>query len=107
MDFAVVKIAGKQHLVKVGDSVVVEALLGEAKKWLSFSEVLLLQTDSQLAIGTPLVDGAVVKAEIVSSGKGEKISVQKFKAKSRYRRKMGFRPLVTTLKISALSFRPR
>jgi large subunit ribosomal protein L21 len=107
MDFAVVKIAGKQYLVKVGDSVTVEALLGQEKKSLSFSEVLLLQTDGQLKIGTPLVSGAVIKAEIVNTGKGEKITVRKFKAKSRYRRTMGFRPLITTLKISAISFRPR
>ncbi len=102
MEFAVVKIAGKQHLVKVGDSVTVEAPLGEAQKSLSFSEVLLLQTDSQLKVGTPLVEGIVVKAEVTSSGKGEKIRVSKFKSKVRYRKTIGFRPQITTLKITAI-----
>lgn len=100
MDFAVVKIAGKQHLVKVGDSVTVEAPIGQDKKTLTFSEVLLLQTDDRLSIGTPQVSGAVVKADVTASGKGEKIDILKFKAKARYRRAMGFRPMITTLKIT-------
>lgn len=102
MDFAVVKIAGKQHLVKVGDSLTVEAPIGVDKKTLSFSEVLLLQSGDQLKVGTPLVGGAVVKTDVTASGKGEKIHILKFKAKARYRRAMGFRPRITTLKITAI-----
>lgn len=100
MDFAVVKIAGKQHLVKVGDTISVEAPLGEVGKSLTFPEVLLLSSGDKISVGTPLVGGAVVKAEVVSSGKGEKIQVAKFKAKARYRRVMGFRPLLTVLRIT-------
>lgn len=102
MDFAVVKIAGKQHLVRVGDSVTVEAPIGVDKKTLSFSEVLLASLGDKLSVGTPLVSGIVVKADVVASGKGKKINILKFKAKARYRRAMGFRPRITTLKITAI-----
>lgn len=103
MDFAVVKIAGKQFLVKVGDTVTVEAPIGVDKKTLSFSEVLLLSARDKITIGTPLVDGAVVKADVIASGKGKKIHILKFKSKIRYRRAMGFRPQITTLKVTAIS----
>lgn len=102
MDFAVIKISGKQHLVKVGDLVTVDANLGEVGKKLTVSEVLLISTGSEVKIGTPMVIGAEVQTEIISSGKGKKIDVFKFKAKSRYRRAMGFRPLETKLKILSL-----
>jgi len=101
-NFAVVKISGKQFLVKVGDTVTVEAPIGVDKKTLSFSEVLLLSLGDKLTIGTPLVDGAVVKTDVIVSGKGEKIHILKFKSKVRYRKAMGFRPLITTLKVTGI-----
>lgn len=103
MDFAVVKIAGKQHLVKVGDIISVEAPLGEVGKPLTFPEVMLLSLNDKISIGTPLVDKTVVKTEVVSAGKGEKIHVAKFKSKIRYRRVTGFRPMLTKLKIISFS----
>lgn len=99
MDFAVVKIAGKQHLVSVGDQIEVNADLGKIGDKVSLDEVLLLSQNDKVAIGTPLVGKTKVAAEVVFSGKGEKIRVAKFKAKARYRKVMGFRPLLTTLKI--------
>lgn len=102
MEIAVVKIAGKQHLVKVGDTITVESPLGQDQKTMTFSDVLLLQLGDQLKIGTPLVGGAVVKTEVVATGKGEKIHILKFKAKSRYRKAMGFRPLITKLLVKSI-----
>lgn len=100
MDFAVAKITGKQYLVTPGQEIVVSGALGKKDESLVFSEVLLLSRDGKLSVGTPLVEGAKVTARVVGSGKGEKIRVAKFKAKSRYRRVMGFRPLLTTLLIA-------
>ena len=102
MDFAVVKVAGKQHLVAVGDVISVEADLGKMGQTLTFPEVLLLTIGDKISVGTPLVDKATVKAEVVFSGKGEKIRVSKFKAKARYRKTIGFRPNLTKLKITEI-----
>lgn len=105
MDFAVVRLFGKQHLVIEGDLLAVNAKI-DAKDFL-INEVLLLNVGEDLKIGTPLVEKATVKAEVVKTGKGKKIDVIKFKAKSRYRRKMGFRPLETTLKILSIGETPK
>ena len=102
MDFAVVKIAGKQHLVSVGDTISIQADLGEVGKKLNFPEVLLLSLGDQISIGTPLVDKAEVATEVVFSGRGEKIRVSKFKAKARYRKTIGFRSNLTKLKIISI-----
>jgi large subunit ribosomal protein L21 len=95
MDFAVIRVAGKQHVVSPGMEI---EITGDPAK----IEVLLLSTGDKMIIGTPLVDQASIKTEVLSKGKGEKIHVVKFKAKSRYRRKMGFRPLLTKLKILSI-----
>lgn len=105
MDFAVVRLFGKQHLVKEGDLIVVNAKIDT--KDLTIDEVLLLNVGEDLKIGTPLVEKAVVKVEVMKTGKGKKIDIIKFKAKSRYRRKMGFRPLETTLKILNIGETPK
>ena len=103
MDFAVVKISGKQHLVKQGDVVSVQANLGKPDAVLEFGEVFLQSLNGGLTVGTPLVPHAKVSARIVSSGKGKKIDIIKFKAKSRYRRAMGFRPQLTRIEILPLT----
>lgn len=99
MNFAVVKFGGKQHLVTEGQKLEVEGLLAEKPGDLELSEVLLLNVGDNLQIGTPLVEGVKIPAKVVEIGKGEKIDVYKFKAKSRYRKHTGFRPFVTTLEI--------
>lgn len=104
MNFAVIKLFGKEHLVREGDLVTVNAKI--EGQLLDIPEVLLLNVDDDLKIGTPFVSGAVISAEIVKTGKGEKLHISKFKAKSRYRRTMGFRPLETQIKIVSLSKQP-
>ena len=66
MDFAVVKINGKQHLVSAGDQILVNANPGKTGDKLEFGEVLLLSTDKGIEIGTPLVEKAKVVTEIWS-----------------------------------------
>lgn len=97
MDFAVVKIAGKQFLVKPSQKLSIEGLIVGGEKEIVFSEILLSNVGGELKIGTPLISGVSLKAKVLNTGKGDKIRVSKFKAKSRYRRTIGFRPVVTML----------
>lgn len=99
MDLAVVKIAGKQHIVSVGDRLQVAGFLGQPPEEVVFKEVLLTVAGDQVKVGTPLVEKVKVMAKIQAVGKGDKVRVAKFKAKSRYRRVMGFRPRLTSLEI--------
>ncbi|MCL4389904.1 MAG: 50S ribosomal protein L21 [Patescibacteria group bacterium] len=102
MDFAVIKIAGKQQLVKVGDVIAVNANPGEVGKSVAIKDVLLMAGDKDIKVGTPLVDGAKVTGEVTFVGKGDKLYIRKFKAKSRYRRTTGFRPQLSKLKIVSI-----
>ncbi len=95
MDFAVIRLAGKQYLVSPGSEITV---VGSTDK----IEVLLLSLGDKITVGAPLVEKAKIKTEVIFAGKGKKLHIFKFKAKSRYRRKMGFRPNVTKLKILSI-----
>lgn len=103
MNFAVIKFGGKQHLVSEGQKLTIEGKLADKPGALDLSEVLLLNVGDKLEIGTPLVAGAKIPAKVLEVKKGDKIDVYKFKAKSRYRRHVGFRPFVTTVEIGNFS----
>ena len=69
--------------------------------WLE--SVKLISLDGETSVGTPNVEGAKVQAEVVNKGKGKKIVVFKYKAKTRYRRKNGHRQNFTDLRITDIS----
>lgn len=99
MKFAVVKTGGKQFLVKENDLIVVDKLNKKEKEKVELETLLIFEDEGkELKIGDPYLKEKV-QAEVISSQKGEKIRVAKFKAKVRYRRVKGFRPYLTTLKI--------
>jgi large subunit ribosomal protein L21 len=97
--YAVIRTGGKQYRVQAGDTVEVEKLAGDAGDEVQFEEVLLLADDDAVAVGRPLVEGAVVKGQILAQGRGEKLIVYKFKRRKDYRRKTGHRQALTTVKI--------
>lgn len=103
MKYAILKIAGKQYKVSEGEIFEVDKLEGEKGEKLTFEEVLLLNDGKDVKVGQPYIQGAKVTAEILEQLKGEKIRVAKFKAKSRYRRVIGFRPQLTKIKIIKIS----
>ena len=99
--FAVVRCGGKQYRVAVDDVLSVEKLDGEAGATLKLEEILLLGGDSPKA-GAPLVSGAVVHAEILEHGRGEKVVAFKKKRRKNTHRKRGHRQPYTKLKITAI-----
>lgn len=103
MDFAVIKIAGKQHLITPNLKLDVEGRLSDGEEELVFSDVLLFHHQDKIELGNPTVPNLAFKAKVLSTLKGEKIRVSKFKAKSRFRRVTGFRPFVTSLQFEDFS----
>ena len=101
--YAVIETGGKQYRVSVGDSISVEKLAVEAGADVTFDRVLLLGGDGSTRVGTPVVAGATVSARIEEQYRGEKIVVFKYKAKKRYRKKMGHRQSLTRLAITAIN----
>ena len=101
---AVIKTGGKQYIVSPGDKIKIEKLDIEEAKPVEFSEVLLLEKDNELKIGTPLIEGAKVIGKILEQGKAEKVVVFKYKPKTRYRKKKGHRQPFTQVEITDISF---
>lgn len=99
--FAIVKSGGKQYRVEEGDVVRLESLEAEVGDSLDLPVLLLGGDESR--IGTPWVDGASVKAEVISHGRGEKIYVRKFKAKANYRRRTGHRQDYTEVRVTGIA----
>ncbi len=102
MDFAVVKINGKQYLVTPGAKVQITGTM-KLDSRLEVSDVLLLNLSDNLQVGAPLIPNLTLRARVLANSQGEKIRVAKFKAKSRYRRVMGFRPQLTTIQFEDFS----
>ena len=99
--FAIVKTGGKQYSVKENDVITVEKLdypVGAQVKL----DVLLLSDNGQVTAGNPTVAGAECVAEVVASGKGDKIVVFKYKPKKNERKKQGHRQPFTQLKILSI-----
>ena len=98
--FAVLKTGGKQYKVAAGDVLKLEKLQGEAGDKIQFNEILMLGGDS-ITVGTPVVEGAGVQAEILEQGKGPKlIHYVKRRRKHSSQRKKGHRQQITVVRIT-------
>jgi large subunit ribosomal protein L21 len=98
--YAVIKIKGTQYKVSEGD----EILVGKLGSKRPEAEVLLTVDDGKVSVGKPFVKGTKVKLKMLKDEeKGKKVTVLKYKAKSRYRKKRGFRPVYTRLLVEQIS----
>lgn len=102
MEYAVIKTGGKQYRVSAGDILEVDKLPVKKDEIVAFDEVLLWVSGDKIKVGTPKLLNIKVKAKVLEQKKGEKIRVAKFKSKVRYRRVMGFRPLLTRIQIEKI-----
>ena len=100
MDYAIIKTGGKQYRVSSGDVIDVEKLPAEEGASVELTEVLLLSKDGSVTVGSPDIPGAKVLGEVEKQGRGKKIVVFKFKAKTRQRTKTGHRQSLTRLRIT-------
>jgi large subunit ribosomal protein L21 len=100
---AVIQTGGKQYRVHEGSVLNVPTLDAEPGSRVELSNVLLVSNDGSVTVGTPIIDGAVVVAEVVEHGRGKKVINFKYKAKVRYRRKRGHRQGFTTLSIREIT----
>jgi large subunit ribosomal protein L21 len=95
MKYAVISIQGKQYKVAPGQELLVEKLKDKEAN----AEVLLVVNDGEVLIGKPTLDTKIA-LKVLGDEKGEKIHVRKYKAKSRYRKHIGFRASLTRLQVS-------
>ncbi len=100
-NFAVVKFSGKQFLVKKGDKIQVANLDYGVGKEVKFDQVLIVANDT-VKIGKPQVINFKVIGKVLRKFAGEKITVTKFKSKSRYLKRIGFRPKLAEIEITRI-----
>lgn len=101
--FAIIKTGGKQYRVQQGDILSVERLAAGPNKKILFDQVLLITDDKKTLIGTPLLEKAAVRAEIIEDFKDDKVIVFKKKRRKQYRRTRGHRQPLTRVKILAIA----
>lgn len=100
---AVVLLGGKQYIVAENDELKVEKIDQKENTTFDIKDVLaVIDGDKDIELGTPRTK-TTVKAEILEHGRGEKITVIKYKPKVRYRRKIGHRQSYTKIKIKSIS----
>jgi len=92
MAFAIIETGGKQYKVTEGDVLAVEKLTNQMEgDTVVFDRVLLLDDGTTTKVGTPYLKGAIVEVTLKEQGRNKKLWIQKFKSKSRYKRRMGHR----------------
>ncbi|RIK93701.1 MAG: 50S ribosomal protein L21 [Proteobacteria bacterium] len=100
--FAVVKTGGKQYRVALDDVITVEKLNGEAGAEVTLGDVLMVGDDQGVKVGSPLVAGVSVAAEIVEQTRGDKVLIFKKRRRHHYRKHGGHRQDLTVLRITGI-----
>ncbi len=98
MKYAVIKISGKQFKVHEGQEIIIDRVEKEKLE----PEVLLLSSENKTLIGKPNVKNAKIKIKVLKEEKGKKVNVLRYKAKSRYIKRKGFRPVFTRILIEKI-----
>jgi len=101
--FAIFKTGGKQYKIQTGDVLSVEKIPAEPGQRVLFNEVLLIADDNETLIGTPYLEKAAVRAEVLENFKDEKVIVFKKKRRKQYRRTRGHRQQLTKLRVDLIA----
>jgi len=100
--YAVFKTGGKQYRASTGDVIKVEKIEAEKGTTIELDQVLMVGEGEDVKVGTPFLEGGKVTATVLDQGRGDKITVIKFKRRKNYRRKMGHRQYFTQLEITGI-----
>ncbi len=102
--YAVIRTGGKQYRVAEGQILRIEKIEGaEEGSTVELSDVLLVSADGKVTVGTPVVEGAKVTAEVRKQGRTRKIDVIKFRRRKHYRKHAGHRQHFTEIKITGIN----
>jgi large subunit ribosomal protein L21 len=99
--YAVISTGGKQYKVAKGEIIKLEKLSADLGEVVEFP-VLLLANETGIKVGSPFVVESKVKASIVEHGRGEKVTIIKFRRRKHHRKQMGHRQYYTAVKITEI-----
>ena len=101
--YAVIKTGGKQYRVSAGETLKIETVAGDVGSAVVLDKVLMVGEGDKVTVGKPLVNGATVKATIVSHGRGEKVKIFKMRRRKHYQKHQGHRQNYTEIRIDGIS----
>ena len=103
MSFAIIQTGGKQYKVKASEILKIEQLENlKPESKIEFNEILAYGDDKNIEVGSPLVKGAKVEAELLKNGKNKTILIFKKRRRKNSRRKNGHRQLFSLIKIKKI-----
>ena len=101
--YAVIESGGKQHRVVEGETLKLEKIETATGETVEFDRVLMIGGGDDVKIGTPVVEGGKVTAEVVAHGRHKKVSIIKFNRRKHFRKQTGHRQWFTEVKITGIS----
>ncbi|VAW76129.1 LSU ribosomal protein L21p [hydrothermal vent metagenome] len=101
--YAVIVTGGKQYRVSQGDKVRVEKLDAAEGDSIELAQVLMVVDGDDIKIGTPVLEGGKVTAEVKAQGRGDKVNIIKFRRRKHHMKRQGHRQAYTELEITGIS----
>ncbi|MBB3170106.1 50S ribosomal protein L21 [Simiduia aestuariiviva] len=100
--YAVFESGGKQHRVIEGETLKLEKIEVATGETIEFDKVMLVADGDKVSLGEPLLKGAKVTAEVVSHGRGDKVTIVKFRRRKHSMKRQGHRQWFTEVKITGI-----
>jgi large subunit ribosomal protein L21 len=101
--YAIIEDGGRQYRVTSGDTLLIDREVGDDEKTVTFDRVLLVGGEGQPRIGTPLVSGATVTADVIGPLKGAKVETVKYKRRKGYHKKECHRQQYLSVKVTGIN----
>jgi large subunit ribosomal protein L21 len=101
--YAVVKTGGKQYRVSSGEKLKIEQIPADIGAEIVLDQVLMLADGDAVTMGSPLVQGAAVKAKVLAQGRGDKVHIYKMRRRKHYRKSQGHRQNYTEIEILGIA----
>ena len=101
--YAIIEEGGKQHKVTSGDTIQIDRQVSGEEKTVTFDRVLLVGGEGEPRVGTPVVSGATVTADVLGPVKGPKIRTVKYKRRKGYHKTIGHRQKMLNVRVTAIN----
>jgi large subunit ribosomal protein L21 len=101
--YAVIQTGGKQYRVEEGTYLKIEKLELGTGDSIEFDKVLMIESDGNVQVGLPFIEGGKVTATVLSQGRHDKIRIIKFRRRKHHMKKMGHRQYYTEVQITGIS----
>src|SRR3954468_3885346 len=100
--YAIIEEGGRQFKVTSGDTILIDREAGD-EKTIKFDRVLLVAGEGEPKVGVPTVANATVSADVIGEEKGDKITIQKYKRRKGYHKKIGHRQRYLRVRITGIN----